>query len=198
MNKETRLKFKLLKLPDSLGVDKNLVPVIIKQIYLVLDDDTIKERINTVTNLKIEWLKISEIIICTMVTTDNKLCCVTLRSENKNEYESVITESEFYELSSMKNYGMIFKFRYKIKIPDTDLVLEIDNYLGSLLGLMTADIEYDTEKYPNQNIITEFTKKYLGDDIVDVTFDKKYINRNLAILNNVVLLGKNKLLTINN
>lgn len=182
--RETELKFKLAKLPDDLKD-----PYVIKQIYLYFEDQDIKNKVNNLfENTMIEWEKIKEVIIRAKVTMNTKKFFITLKidgNSTRDEYEKILTESEYSEFSKMKYIGMIVKFRYDIPILGTSLVIEVDNYIVGLFGLITAEIEYDKDKY-TENQIKEYADKYLGGDIIDITSDAKYKNINLATLNNIV------------
>ena len=182
---ETELKFKLSKLPDSLKDH----PYLIKQIYLKYDDQDLKNKIsNLFLNVAIEWQNIAEVRIRAKVTRDDKLYFITLKTDGlleRDEYENILSEDQYNDFSRQPYIGAIVKFRYDVPILGTELIIEIDDYIGGLYGLQVAEIEFDQEKYTKEKII-EFAEKYLGEDIIDITADSKYKNKNLAKLNNIV------------
>lgn len=104
---------------------------------------------------------------------------------DRDEYETILTEDDYYKFSKIPYIGSIIKLRYNFLIPNTNLVIGVDNYIGNLYGLLTAEIEFNREEY-SENKIEEFAKKYLGNDIINVTTNNKYKDRNLAILDNIV------------
>ena len=176
----TELKFKLSKIPDDL---KN--PYIVKEIYLHSENQNNKSKIDELFN-GIVWNKIYEIRISAKVTQTCKIFKITLSDCNSNiEFEKTLTEIEYNLFSTMECIGMYIKLRYDIPVSGTNLILNVDNYIGSLFYLITAEIEYDKNKY-DEDQVRDYVDKYLGDDIVDITSNSKYKCRNLATLNNIV------------
>ena len=92
-------------------------------------------------------------------------------SREEEEYE--ISEYSYNGLSDLVISPIIHKKRYYFSLSDT-LIAEIDVYLGELDGLITVEIEF-----PDLQIAQEFkAPDWFGDE---VTYDKRYKNKNLAI-----------------
>ncbi|MEK9170096.1 MAG: adenylate cyclase [Patescibacteria group bacterium] len=68
----------------------------------------------------------------------------------------------------------IEKIRYSKRMAN-GLVLEFDKYLGSLAGLIILEVEFPDEVSANRFIYPEDIRG------VDVTYDKRYKNKNLAL-----------------
>lgn len=91
-----------------------------------------------------------------------------IRTENETE----ITEEEFNNLWSLTEGKRIEKTRYDIS--DNVGLIELDIYHGKLDGLITVEIEFDSENASNIFV----PPAWFGDDITD---DINYKNQNLAI-----------------
>lgn len=146
---EIEKKFLIQKLPFDLS-KYNSVKII--QGYLSIKDNGDEERIRskngiyTLTSMKGNGL---------------------IRSGNEVE----ISEEEFQSLWPRTKGKRIKKTRYTI--PYNKLSIEIDIYHDALDGLITAEVEFQSEKSAN-----EFTPpSWIG---TDVTGDKKYKNQSLA------------------
>jgi CYTH domain-containing protein len=181
---ETELKFKLTKIPDSLKD-----PSIIKQFYLKFNNQGIKDKVQEYfPGILIEWGNVVELRVRAEVTRATKSYSITLKSDgtvDRVEYSSAIAEDGYNYFSKFPYIGMIMKLRYRLTVLGTDLTVDVDNYIGGLYGLYLAEIEFDRGKYTEEQV-REVAEEHFGQDIVDVTADSKYKNRNLAILNNIV------------
>lgn len=89
----------------------------------------------------------------------------------RGEYEIEITTEQFDILWPLTENKRIEKTRYDIY--HNGFLIELDVYKGSLAGLITAEVEFDSESQ-----IKNFkTPEWFGEDI---TLDKRYKNRSLA------------------
>lgn len=90
----------------------------------------------------------------------------------REEIETSINETTFNILSNLINGRIVSKTRYYIPL-GLETTAELDIYSDELNGLSTIEIEFKTEEQAlNFNIPDWFGK--------EVTFDKKYKNKNLA------------------
>lgn len=130
----------------------------IKQVYLSTNNPEIRVR---------------EIID----NNNNEKYVMTIKSKGDLEREEVefeIPKNKFRDIIGNKMYvgQPIIKTRYELPIED-DLVIEIDCF-NNLFPLMLAEIEFSSIAQANS-----FNKpNWLG---LDVTCDKRYKNKNLAI-----------------
>jgi len=88
----------------------------------------------------------------------------------RDEKETEIPEKEFLRLWELAR-GIIEKKRYKI--PFNGFVIELDIYHANLEGLVTAEVEFLSEKSAMEFICPLWFGK-------EVTNDKRYKNANLA------------------
>lgn len=93
------------------------------------------------------------------------------------EYELPITSEIYNKLSKCKIGNEIIKTRYVLSINDL-LKAEIDVFDGHLKGLSVAEVEFKTIE-DAENFIPP---SWFGKDITGV---KKFINSQLAIINNL-------------
>lgn len=177
---DTELKFKLSEMPQSV---EN--PIIIKYHYLKCENQKIKDKIICLfDNKQVDWNKVNEFIVMAKITKNTRKFYIKLDNEN-NIYKNKINENKYLELSKMPYYGMIIFLRYKIPILGTSMFINVNNYIGNLMGLIIAEIKYDPNKYTKSQII-EFAEKYLGTNIMNVTSNEKYSYKKLGILNNII------------
>lgn len=174
---ETELKFKLSTFPEL-----DVVPFILTQTYLDIN--------NTSTNLAqnifkcaFSWDHIKEMRVREKIFLDNISYTLTLKSDgllDRDEYETKIEKSIYDNFMELSKLGTINKFRYATRLPNTGLTIELDNYSGKLKGLYIAEVEYDKNNFPDNSVIIDDVKRFLGDDIIDVTFDQQFKNKFLA------------------
>ena len=154
VNQEIERKFLLKKLPEGLSNG-----VIIYQGYLSNKDPEV--RVRKIKNIN------TEKFVITQKTGEG-----IARSENEEE----ISENVFNILWPL-TYGLqIKKIRFKVK-GSYGLVWEIDKYEESHIGLFIAEVEI-----PNINTVIEMPDSIKKVLIKEVTNDKSYKNKRLALL----------------
>ncbi|MBQ8392745.1 MAG: CYTH domain-containing protein [Clostridia bacterium] len=89
----------------------------------------------------------------------------------REEAETEIPLSVYSTLMENREGGILAKRRYYM--PYGKYIIEIDEYKDGLTGLVTAEVEFPTVEEANAFIPPDF----LG---TEVTFDKRYKNKNLA------------------
>lgn len=175
---ETELKFKLPIFPKL-----EIVPFILTQTYIEIYEISIKMTQN-IFNDVFSWDNIKEMRVRKKIYLDNISYTLTLKSDgslDRDEYETKIDETQYEKFMELRILGTINKFRYATILPDTKLTVELDNYCGKLKGLYIAEVEYNKDDYPDNSVIINDLKKFLGDDIIDVTFDQQFKNKYLAM-----------------
>ena len=175
--RETELKFRLKELPGGLEKGNS-----IKQYYFDISSSDSRSSLSRYFQSdSLEWPHIKE---ARLRIINNIECYLTLKSggtSSRDEYEVKISKRDAEGLlNTQKIFGMIEKERFRIPIEESDLILEIDIYAGKLKGLFIAEVEYDPTRYPIKEKVYSLVKSRLGDEIVDVTEDKRYKNRCLA------------------
>jgi len=91
---------------------------------------------------------------------------------NRHEVENEIGQLQFEELWPDTEGRHVEKTRYEI--PYENLVIELDIYEGDLKGLITAEVEFESEDQS-----ARFTPPtWFGPEI---THDERYKNKNLAL-----------------
>jgi len=90
----------------------------------------------------------------------------------RGETEIEITKEQFKSLWPMTEGKRVEKIRYEI--PYQNSLIELDVYASALKGLLTAEVEFKTEKGSDEFVPPEWFGK-------EVTEDKRYKNQNLAI-----------------
>lgn len=174
---ETELKFKLAIFPNL-----ETTPSILTQTYIELSDG-VKNVVENIFDIAFVWSHIKEIRVREKIYLDSVSYTLTLKSDGtleRDEFETKIEKSDYGNLLSYKKLGTINKLRYAVMLPDTKLIVELDNYRGKLEGLYIAEVEYDKDDYPDNSVIVQNLKNLLGDDITDVTYDPQFKNRCLA------------------
>jgi len=104
-------------------------------------------------------------------------CFLTCKNDgtlSREEWEVEIPEWVFDILWQKTEGRRIEKFRYSKKMP-FGLTLEVDIYLNHLKGLITLEVEFPSEASANSFTLPE------GIQGEDVTCDKRYKNKNLAL-----------------
>jgi len=176
---ETELKFKFIKEPD---LHKLSPTYLIYQIYFDVNDTKLQEFIKK--RFGLETIVFKEFRIRFRYPTNQQektSFFLTLKSNGtleRIEYELESNPDEcLYIDNNFKHIGSINKVRYVIKY--NELYIEIDQYLDKLVGLYTAEIEFDKTKYTKETI-TDIIKNILGNDLLDITDDINYKNSNLC------------------
>ncbi len=95
---------------------------------------------------------------------------------NRLEVEIELTQAQFQALWPLTQSKRLTKTRYAIPIAG-NLVAELDIYHGSLKGLMTVEVEFETEDQYHQ-FIRGALPSWFGKE---VTGDSKFVNQNLAL-----------------
>jgi CYTH domain-containing protein len=173
---ETEMKFKLKTLYPEIEQCPNYE---IKQIYLNFGSHDSKSMIQRFFTHPIDWEQIKEM----RLRNKSGLYTLTLKSDGdmvRNEYETAIEYNEFSMLlDNIPQIGSLTKVRYEC-YTNNNVLIEVDKYTGpeEIKGLLISEIEFDINVFTPEQIY-DIAKKYLGDDIEDVTYDKKYKNRNL-------------------
>lgn len=111
------------------------------------------------------------------VRDKNGRCYLTAKSDgglSREEWETEIPKWVFDQLWLNCQGRTLEKIR--CAIPYGELTLEIDMYLGQLSGLVTLEIEFASEAEAEQFDVTA-----LAADALDVTADKRYKNKSLAV-----------------
>jgi len=94
------------------------------------------------------------------------------RGETREESEMALGESQFNSLWPLTEGMRIEKTRYEI--PYGDNLIELDVYRGDLEGLITVEVEFDSERLSMEFIAPE----WFG---TEVTEDRGYKNQSLAV-----------------
>ncbi len=105
---------------------------------------------------------------------EQETCFLTIKSEGdlvRDEFEIMISTDLYDRLSDCVSSQLIFKERYFSKLDY--LSLEIDVYQGRHLGLIVAEIEFESETAAKSFL----PPAWFGEE---VTFNKRYRNKNLA------------------
>lgn len=94
---------------------------------------------------------------------------------SRQEYEIEITKEEYYNLKLKIEGNIIHKMRYKypLFINNKELIVEIDLYFN-MDGLQIVEVEFTDEQSAKNFVIPDWFGK-------EVTYDKKYKNKNLAL-----------------
>lgn len=119
-----------------------------------------------------------EIRIRKMIISNKNYCTLTIKSEGdlvRDEYEITISTSQFHQLQHCVLNRMIHKTRYTLPylFDNKQFKILIDIYINELQGLITAEIEFETE---------EDAIKFdpLGWFSIELTMDKRFKNKNLS------------------
>lgn len=173
---ETEMKFKLKTLYPEIELCQNYD---IEQIYLDFSSHDSKQKIQCFFKSPIDWEKIKEV----RLRDKSGSYTLTMKSDGdmtRNEYEVIIKYNAFNMLlNNIPQIGSLKKIRYEYPTK-YDMIIEVDKYTDpkDIKGLLISEIEFDINVFSPEQI-HDIAKKYLGDDIEDVTNDKRYKNRNL-------------------
>ena len=146
---EIEKKYKICKLPDNLGEGVHII-----QGYLIIGK-----------NNEVRLRKKGDKYLLTYKSGG------TL---SRKELEIGIPKFIFNILWPKTEGRRIEKIRYS-KSLSSGLVLEFDEYFGSLKGLITLEVEFSDEDSANNFMLPEYIQG------IDITADMKYKNKNLAI-----------------
>lgn len=97
-------------------------------------------------------------------------------SLSRSEWEVEIPQWVFESLWAKTDGKQIKKTRYEIEYQG--LTLEVDEYFGNLVGLYTLECEFESEDAANA-----FTLPKWAADATDVTTNKAFKNKALAVVN---------------
>lgn len=146
---EIERKWKLSQLPENINQAQHAE---IKQGYLCTEQGELRIR--------------SKNGRCFMAAKgDGSLC--------REEWETEIPEWVFLQLWPECQSRVLEKTRYSL--PHGELTLEIDEYHGTLSGLVVLEVEFASEAEAEQFDVTA-----VADNAIDVTADKRYKNKSLA------------------
>jgi len=180
---ETEVKFKVdyfsTLFPESISYFE------IIQTYYDCSDTNVQKIVEKIlNNNSIDWNIIKEIRLRQSTSEIEQINFLTLKSDGnleRKEIEKIINNDEFMLLVFQKKIGHnIIKTRTTYKLND-DLNLELDCYKSNLKNLVIAEVEFDLKKYTRDDV-TNLIYEFLGKGITDVTDDKKYKNKNLALI----------------
>ncbi|WP_422006832.1 CYTH domain-containing protein [Roseivirga pacifica] len=90
---------------------------------------------------------------------------------SREEFEIKISNEDFKKLWPLTEGSRLSKTRMFYKL--NELVAEVDIYKGSLYGLITMEVEFDSETASERFIIPKWVER-------EVTYDSKYKNKNLS------------------
>lgn len=151
------------------------------QYYLDMSRDDIQDFLVTCFGGEIKFSNFAEARIRII---DNKKAFVTLKSrglENRRELEKEIPV-QFAEMFTDYAVSYVEKNRYTATDQYRELTVEVDDYLDRD-DLRVIEVEYDPEK-ENEESVREFVESGLMGTqyyLTDVTKDRNYKNKNLAI-----------------
>lgn len=171
-NSEYEKKYLLSHLPEGLSS-----PYLINQYYLNLNSESQKMIEEYFPTENIDWDNISEARLRRKSNGNTDEFFLTLKSpggESRGEYECPIEINTFEEFMTFYSGKSLQKIRSTIQL-DQDKLLEVDQYLGSLQGLIVGEVEFDPDADP-QTDISKLIEEKTGIVPRDVTDDPKYKN----------------------
>lgn len=187
---ETELKFRLANSPDNLPKPSN-----IQQTYLDFSTENAKKCITDAfkeageSDIVIDWNSITEARTREECIGHEKVRhTVTLKGSGtmqRKEIEVVADEKVFTALTkAFRQDNSITKLRYRIPLGTSKLCAELDVYTLSLLGLIVVEVEFDMNEYTPEavEVLVNATFSYDKENIVNVTADSSYKNKNLSKL----------------
>ncbi len=90
----------------------------------------------------------------------------------RSEIEPQIDSVTFQILTSLVQGRIISKTRYYVSL-NNNLIAELDIYHGELEGLITVETEFKSEREADEFVVPNWYGK-------EITYDKRYKNKNLA------------------
>lgn len=97
------------------------------------------------------------------------------KAQVNNEVEAVLNEEGYEHLKEKIDGNLIVKSRYVIPL-ENGLKTELDIFKGCLAGLIIAEVEFSSEEAAGAFV----PPAWFGED---VTFDKRYANKNMIYIN---------------
>lgn len=94
----------------------------------------------------------------------------------REEYNLPLTQEAYRHLLPKADGMVLTKRRYRIPIPDTRLIIELDIFSGAYEGLCLAEVEFETREEAERFVPPD----WFG---TDVTFSGEYQNSRLALKN---------------
>lgn len=171
MKVESELKFVLESMPNW----KWETITSIEQTYLNLQSEEVKRNLkNAMPFANLSGAKEARV----RIENGGERCILTLKNASavsRSETETQISLKHALDLTSNNVVGKIFKVRHTFSIAN-DLTLEVDLYSNQ--NLITAEVEFDKNKYNEQQIELLVHQK-LG-KAKNVTHDSSYKNANLC------------------
>jgi len=149
--KEIERKFLIKKLPE--GINPESAEAIV-QGYLAIDVNGTEVRLRQKGNKYFQTVK-------------------TAGQAIRNEWETEITKEQFEVFWPATIDRRLEKTRYEISYEG--IIVELDIYGGNLKGLITAEIEFDSEGAAKEFIAPDWLKE-------EVTEDDRFRNKNLINL----------------
>ncbi len=150
---EIERKFLLNQRVQQIILSNKLLPRQLTQYYVKVGD--VEERFRRQDNLYFHTIK---------KQVDGGL--------QREEIETECTRDEFEENKHHIIGNIIEKDRYAL--PYGGYKIEIDIYRGALEGLIIGEVEFPTKEEADTFILPDFFR-------IEVTWDKKYKNQNLAL-----------------
>jgi len=148
--KEIERKFLVKSLPENLEQYPHKE---IKQGYVLIGEDGSEVRLRAKGDKYFQTIKSG-------------------KGKVRNEAEIALTEEQFNQMWPSVEGRIVDKTRYEI--PYKENTIELDVYHGNLNGLISAEVEFKSEKDSDDFIAPD----WFGDE---VTEDKRYKNQNLAL-----------------
>lgn len=154
-------------------------PILISDVYLKLGNpDLMKQIDQQFSPLKIRCSQITKIKL--QKKYHKQQTEYYLIVECDKQYKSRLNESTYYDFYFLnEKLASIEKLQYTIKIAEEKITFKVNEYLGQYLKkpLYVGKIVHND---PKTNIVETIARKYFGQDIIDVTSDRKYKNLFLA------------------
>src|ERR1700733_6858293 len=127
---EKELKFRLTSSPHINGVLEMTQSTLIEQTYLIYDQSAVRLTIEAFfPKDRLDWATLKEVRLrrkC-LSKADNSQYFLTLKSDGsleRDEYETMISETDYETLMKNPNWGQITKWRTPRQLPNTDLIIE--------------------------------------------------------------------------
>ena len=175
--KEIEYKFLINQLPKQI-FDKKTQKIEIKQYYFQKNEIIFYLKKLNLSNEQIE--KIESVRIRVENYKNRNKYILNAKSAGgmvRDEYEIIISKTQYENFLKKTIIGEICKTRYKIK--HKNFVFEFDEYKGKLIGLLTCEIEVKNTKKYYFDIIRALNEHFKL-KIKDITNNQKYKNMNLG------------------
>lgn len=101
---------------------------------------------------------------------------------SRDEHEFMISENEYHNIFNcfLDRIKSISKIRYVLMVNNAKV--EVDVYEGALSGLITAEVEFISMEHAQEFVIPDWFSD-------EVTYDKRFKNKNLASIEKFADLG---------